>query len=108
VTSNDTDIFVGWGNNNGTGAIHLRPSNIKEVGALVEGSSMCIARGLGRAYGDAAQCAGGTVIDCTGMTEILAFDVRTGVVRVEAGSINSRATASRADGSFRSPPVPHS
>ena len=85
MTSNDTDIFVGWGNNNGTGAIHLRPSNIKEVGALVEGSSMCIARGLGRAYGDAAQCAGGTVIDCTGMTEILAFDVRTGVVRVEAG-----------------------
>jgi len=85
VTSNQSDIFVGWGRSNGTGARHLRPLNMREVDALVEESSMCIARGLGRAYGDAAQCAGGTVIDCTGLSEILAFDVTHGVIRVEAG-----------------------
>ncbi len=85
MTSNNSEILVGWGNNNGTGAIRLRPRTADEVGALVNDASMCIARGLGRAYGDAAQCAGGTVIDTTAMTEILAFDTKTGVVRVEAG-----------------------
>ena len=85
MSMSQAEIFVGWGRSNGTGARRLRPRNLKELGAIVEGSPMCIARGLGRAYGDAAQCAGGAVIDCTGLNEILEFDVKTGVVRVEAG-----------------------
>jgi decaprenylphospho-beta-D-ribofuranose 2-oxidase len=44
-----------------------------------------IARGLGRGYGDAAQNAGGQVVDATGLDAILAFDPATGVVTVQAG-----------------------
>ncbi|MEA2440692.1 MAG: decaprenylphospho-beta-D-ribofuranose 2-oxidase [Thermoleophilaceae bacterium] len=44
-----------------------------------------IARGLGRAYGDAAQNAGGTVIDMTPYGGLLAFDSETGVATVQAG-----------------------
>jgi decaprenylphospho-beta-D-ribofuranose 2-oxidase len=45
-----------------------------------------VARGLGRSYGDAAQCAGGAVIDTTGLDRVVASDLDTGVVRVQAGA----------------------
>jgi decaprenylphospho-beta-D-ribofuranose 2-oxidase len=44
-----------------------------------------IPRGLGRAYGDAAQNAGGTVIDMTPFAGMLAFDRDAGMVTVQAG-----------------------
>jgi len=44
-----------------------------------------IARGLGRAYGDAAQCAGGVVVDVTGLDSVLDADLVAGWVRVGAG-----------------------
>ena len=44
-----------------------------------------IARGLGRSYGDAAQCAGGVVIDATGLAQVRSFDPERGVVQVDAG-----------------------
>lgn len=44
-----------------------------------------LARGLGRSYGDAAQCAGGDLIDCTGCDRILEIDGESAVVRAEAG-----------------------
>lgn len=44
-----------------------------------------IARGLGRSYGDAAQCAGGVVIDLTGLDGIHHLDAVNGVVKVDAG-----------------------
>jgi FAD/FMN-containing dehydrogenase len=42
-------------------------------------------RGAGQSYGDAALNAGGTVIDCSGLDRILAFDRDAGTVRAEAG-----------------------
>jgi decaprenylphospho-beta-D-ribofuranose 2-oxidase len=42
-------------------------------------------RGLGRAYGDAAQNAGGRVIDTTALGRVLALDLERGTARVEAG-----------------------
>lgn len=44
-----------------------------------------LARGLGRSYGDAAQNAGGSVLDMTDADRILDFDPVTGEVEVEAG-----------------------
>ncbi len=44
-----------------------------------------LARGLGRSYGDAAQNAGGSVIDLTGLDRIMAVDADDPSVVVEAG-----------------------
>jgi len=44
-----------------------------------------IARGLGRSYGDAAQNAGGTVVDATALAGFREIDLDRGVIRVDAG-----------------------
>jgi decaprenylphospho-beta-D-ribofuranose 2-oxidase len=44
-----------------------------------------IARGAGRSYGDAAQNAGGTVLDLTGLDRILDIDTDALLVRVQPG-----------------------
>lgn len=44
-----------------------------------------IARGLGRSYNDAAQNAGGLVVDVTGHNGFLSFDTASGVARVASG-----------------------
>ncbi|MGO8869998.1 MAG: FAD-binding protein [Acidimicrobiales bacterium] len=44
-----------------------------------------VARGLGRSYGDAAQNAGGTVVDATWLDAVHEVDLRTGLVTVGAG-----------------------
>ena len=44
-----------------------------------------VARGLGRSYGDAAQNAGGTVLDLRAMDRVLAVDVAQARATVEAG-----------------------
>jgi decaprenylphospho-beta-D-ribofuranose 2-oxidase len=45
-----------------------------------------VARGLARSYGDAAQCAGGIVVDTTAFDTVLEADLGTGLVRVGAGA----------------------
>ena len=44
-----------------------------------------LSRGLGRAYGDAAQNAGGQVLDLTRLNRWRSVDIESGVVTVEAG-----------------------
>jgi len=50
-----------------------------------ESSTPILARGLGRSYGDAAQCAGGILLDCTALDRVIEADFDAGLLRVEAG-----------------------
>ena len=57
------------------------------MGRLLAGASSrgVLARGLGRSYGDAAQNAGGDVIDMTGLGHVRDVDIERGIAVVEAG-----------------------
>jgi decaprenylphospho-beta-D-ribofuranose 2-oxidase len=85
VNAASTSAITGWGRANATRAALHHVASRAEITSLVGAEGNYIARGLGRAYGDAAQCAGGAVIDLTGLEEIIDFDTATGVVRCEAG-----------------------
>jgi len=60
-----------------------RKASIFEAGATRNRG--LIARGLGRSYGDAAQNAGGMVLDITWLDAIQSVDLDTGLVKVGAG-----------------------
>ncbi|MFF4251248.1 FAD-binding protein [Streptomyces sp. NPDC001663] len=78
---------TGWGRTAPTAARLIRPGTYEEAAAAVRdcGARGGIPRGLGRAYGDAAQNAGGTVLDMTGLDRIHAIDVDGGTVLCDAG-----------------------
>ncbi|MFF3977556.1 FAD-dependent oxidoreductase [Streptomyces sp. NPDC055808] len=77
----------GWGRTAPSTARLLRPRSYEETAAAVLacGARGTIARGLGRAYGDAAQNAGGAVLDMTGLDRIRTVDAEAGVVVCDAG-----------------------
>jgi len=82
-------VLAGWGCTAPTAATVAQVSDADDVaGVLLHAKSTgrkALARGLGRSYGDAAQCAGGLVIDGTGMNRVLEADVDAGRVRVGGG-----------------------
>ncbi|MEV6755971.1 FAD-binding oxidoreductase [Streptomyces sp. NPDC051214] len=77
----------GWGRTAPSTARLIRPRSPEEAVAALQacGERGGIARGLGRAYGDAAQNAGGAVLDMTGMDRIHAIDADAGTVLCDAG-----------------------
>ncbi|MFJ9039172.1 FAD-binding protein [Streptomyces sp. NPDC102406] len=88
--AHDTVPVTGWGRTAPTSARLLRPRSYEQTVALIRecaapGHRGGIARGLGRAYGDAAQNAGGAVLDMTGLDRIHAIDVTGGTVLCDAG-----------------------
>ncbi|MFE2264091.1 FAD-binding protein [Streptomyces griseosporeus] len=78
---------TGWGRTAPTAARLIRPRSYEEAAEAVRtcGARGGIARGLGRAYGDAAQNAGGAVLDMTGLDRIHAIDADTGTLLCDAG-----------------------
>ena len=87
------ELLTGWGRTAPTAAdvVHaVHPDVVDEAMAAAvsdasSGHRGLVARGMGRSYGDAAQNAGGRVVDATWLDGILAADLDTGLVRVGAG-----------------------
>lgn len=82
----DTRTLAGWGRTNPVTSQVVRPGSIEQLQELVRAapSQALIARGLGRSYGDAAQLAGGTVIELPAFDRI-ALDPASGTVTAGAG-----------------------
>ncbi|QYG92659.1 FAD-binding oxidoreductase [Iamia sp. SCSIO 61187] len=80
--------LAGWGRTTPSAAEVLTPVTAEEAAAVVAAAPRrgVVARGLGRSYGDAAQNAGGAVIDATAFGGVLAFDEETGLLTVSAGT----------------------
>ncbi|MFI7500321.1 FAD-binding protein [Streptomyces sp. NPDC049687] len=83
----DTVSVTGWGRTAPSAARLIRPRTYEEAVAAVRdcGVRGGIPRGLGRAYGDAAQNAGGAVWDMTGLDRIHVIDAAGGTVLCDAG-----------------------
>jgi decaprenylphospho-beta-D-ribofuranose 2-oxidase len=81
------ELLTGWGRTSPTAAVVQSAEDGDDaVKHASSGSARgVIARGLGRSYNDAAQNAGGLVVDVTRHRRFLSFDPRTGVARVAAG-----------------------
>jgi len=81
-------VLTGWGRTAPSAAELVAPAGTAAVDRLVTqaGRRGIIARGLARSYGDAAQNAGGTVLDATSLAGIGTVDRDTATVTVEAGA----------------------
>jgi decaprenylphospho-beta-D-ribofuranose 2-oxidase len=87
ATEDSGTTVTGWGRTAPTAARLIRPRTYEEAAAAVRrcGARGGIPRGLGRAYGDAAQNAGGAVLDMTGLDRVHAVDADSGTVLCDAG-----------------------
>ncbi|MFF3845108.1 FAD-binding protein [Streptomyces sp. NPDC002328] len=83
----DAVAVTGWGRTAPSVARVVRPRTYEEAVAAVQGCGTRggIPRGLGRAYGDAAQNAGGAVFDMTGLDRVHVIDAAGGTVLCDAG-----------------------
>jgi decaprenylphospho-beta-D-ribofuranose 2-oxidase len=76
--------LLGWGRTSPTVADVAHPTHEDDVASILASAPNVLARGLGRSYGDAAQLAGGVIIDNRGLVGVSAVD-DVGRVRVGAG-----------------------
>ncbi len=89
-------LLSGWGRTAPSRADVVAPEDEATVAGALSGprSRGVIARGLGRSYGDAAQCAGGLVVDTRHLDSIGPIDPETGEVEVVPGSASTGSCGS--------------
>ena len=87
LLSSQRATLTGWGRTDPSSAELCYPSAVEQIQRVVEAAkpASIIARGLGRAYGNPAQCGGGTVLELTGLDHIH-LDASTGCVTCGAGA----------------------
>lgn len=82
-------VLTGWGRTAATRASLASARDAEEVAHLFAAARRAgcglIPRGLGRAYGDAAQCAGGIVVEATTLDRVIESDLDVGWIQVGAG-----------------------
>ena len=83
----ESRLLAGWGRTVPSRAEVHRPQATDDVESLLKDADErgAIARGLGRSYGDAAQNAGGRVLDMTTLHRVRSIDIGAGVITVDAG-----------------------
>jgi len=88
------ELLTGWGRTAATSAdvVHaVHPSLVDATMESAVGATRdhlgrgLVARGMGRSYGDAAQNAGGTVVDATWLDDVRSVDLASGRITVGAG-----------------------
>lgn len=80
-------LLSGWGRTTATRSQVSAATDVDAVQALLANASSrgVLARGLGRSYGDAAQNAGGDIVDMTSLAGVHDVDVDAATVTVDAG-----------------------
>ncbi len=81
-------LLSGWGRTTPALCDLVSPGSAEGAARAVidAGERGIIARGLGRAYGDCAQNAGGDVLDGPSLSGVIDVDLASGVVRAKAGT----------------------
>ena len=78
--------LCGWGRTTPTTAMVSRPVDVSSIElAFRTQRDGVIPRGLGRSYGDAAQCSGGLTIDTAGLSRMGELDESSGTIEVGGG-----------------------
>jgi decaprenylphospho-beta-D-ribofuranose 2-oxidase len=101
--------LTGWGRTRATTARVIRPRGADDVLETLAGAAArrgVIARGAGRSYGDAAQNAGGDVLDMTAMRRIISIDRERRLVSAEAGATVAELLTALAANGLMLPVVP--
>ncbi|MUL40003.1 FAD-binding oxidoreductase [Streptomonospora sp. PA3] len=107
-------LLTGWGRTSPTAATVWRPRTAEEAASLLRAAARepaaarrgAIARGLGRSYGDAAQCAGGAVLDCADLAPGYRLDPGRALVTASAGTSLAELMAHLLPRGFFLPVVP--
>lgn len=82
------ESFSGWGRTAPSVATRSTPAGVDELAALLAATNPergILTRGLGRSYGDAAQNAGGTIIDLRGWDRVIDIDIDAATLTVQSG-----------------------
>lgn len=95
----------GWGGGAGAEVRLLRPPRVDALRAALAHRQPAIARGMGRSYGDAAQLAGGLVLELTGLRGY-ELDSDRGLLTAEAGATLAQLLEATVPAGWMLPVVP--